>query len=385
MEQIDAQSIVAMSDLIGPIYDCAIDPARWPEVLAEISRRLGFCQVTLTLQAMPSGAVMLNVASGISDSWLERSTVYGADVIAMWGGLARIAATPLEEPILLSDMNPGLRDGSVYNAFHSEWYRPQGLVDSAAVGLTRDATSLASISLTRHEDQGAISPADVGAIRVLAPHLRRAVTISRLLDAQTVVSATFGAVLDRVGTPIVITDGQLTLLHANDAARLLLDAREPIMLNGQQLATNQPAVTRALALAVAQAAEDEVRIGRRGLAIPLCGDEGAPRVLHILPLKHGALRAGLVNQAAAAIFVSTTLPSLADSGTLAAPLFDLSAGEVRVFDLIAEGLTPGETAERLGIGISTVRTHLLHIYAKTGTHRQSDLVRLAASLVLKAG
>jgi DNA-binding CsgD family transcriptional regulator/PAS domain-containing protein len=385
VEESDAQSIVAMADLIGPIYDCALDPARWPDVLAEIGRRLGFCQVTLTLQAMPSGAVMLNVASGISDSWLERSTVHGADVIAMWGGLARIAATPLEEPILLSDMNPGLRDGSVSNAFHSEWYRPQGLADTAAVGLTRDATSLASISLTRHEDQGPICPTDVGAIRVLAPHLRRAVTISRLLDAQTLASATFGTVLDRIGTPIVITDGQLRLLHANDAARRLLDARDPIAVNGQQLATNQPTVTQALALAVAQAAEDEAQIGRRGLAIPLSGKEGVPRVLHVLPLRSGALRAGLVNQAAAAIFVSTTLPSLADSGALAAQLFGLSAGEVRVFDLIAEGLTPSEAADRLGIGISTVRTHLLHIFDKTGTRRQSDLVRLAASLALQAG
>jgi DNA-binding CsgD family transcriptional regulator len=34
----------------------------------------------------------------------------------------------------------------------------------------------------------------------------------------------------------------------------------------------------------------------------------------------------------------------------------------------------------LGIGRGTVKTHLLRIFAKTGTRRQAELVKLAASL-----
>jgi DNA-binding CsgD family transcriptional regulator len=37
-----------------------------------------------------------------------------------------------------------------------------------------------------------------------------------------------------------------------------------------------------------------------------------------------------------------------------------------------------ELAERLGISLATVKTHLNHIFAKTGTRRQADLLRLAA-------
>jgi DNA-binding CsgD family transcriptional regulator len=53
-----------------------------------------------------------------------------------------------------------------------------------------------------------------------------------------------------------------------------------------------------------------------------------------------------------------------------------------VFAQIAEGKTQAEIARALGIEIGTVKTHLLHIFAKTGTHRQADLVRLAASMAL---
>ncbi len=274
-----------LSDLIGRIYDCALDPGRWPDVLADINRRLGFRQATLTLQAMPGGAVLLSVASGIADDWLARSTAYGPEVIEGWGGAARIGAVPLEEPVLLSEMNPSLFDGSGENAFHDQWYRPQGLLDTAAVALTRDAHSLASISLTRHETQGPIGLHELDVIRLLAPHLRRAVTISRLLDARAVAIATFEAVIDMAGTPILVTDGQLNLLHANGAAQALLESRDPLMLNGQRLATGMAAVTQALAMAVAQAAEDETGIGRRGLGIPLLGGDGVARALHVLPLR----------------------------------------------------------------------------------------------------
>jgi DNA-binding CsgD family transcriptional regulator len=51
-----------------------------------------------------------------------------------------------------------------------------------------------------------------------------------------------------------------------------------------------------------------------------------------------------------------------------------------VFDLIAGGRTVAEAAGALGIGVSTVRTHLLRIFDKTGTHRQADLVRMASAL-----
>ena len=47
---------------------------------------------------------------------------------------------------------------------------------------------------------------------------------------------------------------------------------------------------------------------------------------------------------------------------------------------MAEGETVAAASRALGINESTVRTHLLRIFEKTGTSRQADLVRLAASL-----
>lgn len=51
-----------------------------------------------------------------------------------------------------------------------------------------------------------------------------------------------------------------------------------------------------------------------------------------------------------------------------------SAGEAALRVLDGTGLVP--IAEELSISVSTVRTHLKHVFEKTDTHRQAELVRL---------
>jgi DNA-binding NarL/FixJ family response regulator len=54
--------------------------------------------------------------------------------------------------------------------------------------------------------------------------------------------------------------------------------------------------------------------------------------------------------------------------------FGLSAREREVFDLLAQGLSNAEIAARLHLGVTTVKTHVAGLMAKTG---ESNRVRLA--------
>ncbi|CAH1656247.1 Helix-turn-helix transcriptional regulator [Hyphomicrobiales bacterium] len=63
----------------------------------------------------------------------------------------------------------------------------------------------------------------------------------------------------------------------------------------------------------------------------------------------------------------------------------LTPMEERMLALIAEGLDTIIAAKRLGIAPSTARTHLQRLFAKTGTARQSELVRFVATYVEDAG
>ena len=59
----------------------------------------------------------------------------------------------------------------------------------------------------------------------------------------------------------------------------------------------------------------------------------------------------------------------------------LSQAESRVAALLAEGKTVSEIAAATGRKVSTIRTHVQHIFAKHGINRQVDLVRLVLSKV----
>lgn len=80
----------------------------------------------------------------------------------------------------------------------------------------------------------------------------------------------------------------------------------------------------------------------------------------------------------AAIFVhkaELATPSLPE---IVARSFKLTPGELRVLLAVTEAGSVPETAQALGVAETTVKTHLHRIFAKTGTRRQADLVKLVA-------
>jgi DNA-binding CsgD family transcriptional regulator len=100
-------------------------------------------------------------------------------------------------------------------------------------------------------------------------------------------------------------------------------------------------------------------------------------VAHILSLTSGARKkTGHLYRAAVAMFVhKATLhrPTLIEA---VATQFKLTPSELRVlFAIIEVGGAP-QVANVLGIALDTVKTHLKRVFAKTGTNRQVDLVKL---------
>lgn len=61
---------------------------------------------------------------------------------------------------------------------------------------------------------------------------------------------------------------------------------------------------------------------------------------------------------------------------LLAAMFGLPLGAARLLAALSAGEELKDYAERAGISMNTVRFHLKTAYARTGVHRQSDLMRL---------
>jgi DNA-binding CsgD family transcriptional regulator/PAS domain-containing protein len=237
---------------------------------------------------------------------------------------------------------------------------------------------LHSIAITRAVTAGEV---EVGARRRLGPHFRRAVTVSNLFDLKAVEAQTFGAALDALAFAVILVDEQLGIVHANAAADTMLSESDPIHSVSGTLTLLAGPANDALRGAVERAAREELALGKRGIGIPARRRNGDPCIVRVQPLRRGEMYGGLGQRAAAAIFVA---PATAPHPPMEAlsPLYNLTPAEARVFELICFGRKQREIAETLGIAKSTVKTHLLHVFEKTGCRRQVDLVKLAAGLSL---
>lgn len=369
-----------LSDLIAAIYDCALDPERWHATLDDVCAVLDFCNSGLGIQVLPSGAPLLAVTTGVSEFYRRRMFDYGPEILETWGDREKIEAYPISEPMVFSQHG----DASLWssNRYLLEWVKPQGIVDAVAMVLVRDASTFSSICFSRHETAGAIGNRETNALRLLAPHFQRASTISRVIEAKSLIASSFAAALDALASAVVLVDGDMRVVHANAAAAYLLATGDEIVEQRGVLALRDQTAGAALALAVRDADSDEANFGRRGIGIPAQRVSGAPSVMHVLPLRRGTVRPTLTPNAAAAIFVAPTAGAPAVSDDTVALLFGLTPAEVRVFSRMAKGETVAQAARSLGIGDSTVKTHLLRLFAKTGTRRQAELVKLAASLAM---
>jgi len=212
-------------------------------------------------------------------------------------------------------------------------------------------------------------------LRMIAPHIRRAVQIAQTIEGKDAEAATFADVFDSLSIGVFFVDAAGRIVHANAGGQALLARGSPLRVAGGKLVANGTDAARALTemfAAVGQGAD------LKSIAVPLTAQDGEHYTAHVLPLSSGAARPHGVNAAVATVFVrkaTVAAPSLPD---VIAQHFKLTAAELRVLLAVAQVGGVAETADVLGIGEATVKTHLHRVFGKTGTSRQAELVRLVA-------
>jgi DNA-binding CsgD family transcriptional regulator len=114
-----------------------------------------------------------------------------------------------------------------------------------------------------------------------------------------------------------------------------------------------------------------------GRSIAVAGDSlQTPIVAHLLPLRRTAC--DIFSGATALLYVTPIAQKQAPPPDLLEALFDLTPAEAGVASLLVEGKSVDEIAGARGVMGNTIRMQLKSIFAKTGTHRQAELVKLLA-------
>jgi len=233
------------------------------------------------------------------------------------------------------------------------------------------------MNIFRSTTRGPFTSTELEASQELLPHLRRAMQLRFLLERGREQEKLALETLDKLTAGVLIVDSDAHVLFANMAAQEIAAARDVLVLNDGTVKPRQ---------------REQSDVFRRLVGSAIAGGPGGSLLLsahsHRLPVSAlvtplvGTLAVSLAapgRRGAAAVFLSDPERHAFTSTEHLQTLYKLSPTEARVAWLIARSASVGGAAKVLGLAPETVRTHLKHIYAKTGVNRQSALAHLLAT------
>jgi DNA-binding CsgD family transcriptional regulator/PAS domain-containing protein len=367
---LDAVSAQALSDTIGAIYDCALDPQQWPDACRKIA---DLCESTaggICVHDMRHTQNDQLFVFGYQPEFLEKlgpnyaqSPMAASDVVADIGDVSALSMD---------------RHDFVESRFFRDVLQPFGVQDIIWFPALRTGGRMASMHASRREKAPHYQQGEIGLFKLLSPHVCRVLAISDALDIRALRSEMLERTLDGLVAGVFLTARDGRIVYMNAAAERQIKTGNSIRIVNNRICPTDSATRAALSKAIDEAARTDTDKAMSECSLAIPDVEGGPGyVASLLPVERGQRRDILAPFAASvAVFTQDPIQAPLMPGEAFARLYKLTGGELRVLLALAQGLGAKEAAEMLGIGEPTVRTHLQRIFSKTETARQADLVRL---------
>ena len=191
-----------------------------------------------------------------------------------------------------------------------------------------------------------------------------------LADAEVGVGSVLALLMDEFAHGVLVTTVEGRLLHANLAARHELGRQRVLGVRHSLLHACAGESAKVLQDALAKVAN-----GKRSL-IELGAQQGPGLTLAVLPLKSD--RAGRPPKAALLFARASVCESL--MLCFFARSHGLTATEEQVLGILCQGFSAPQIATQLKVAVSTVRSHVRSLCAKTRTSGVRELVNRVAVL-----
>ena len=360
-------------DLVGAIYDAALDATLWPDVLNRIGDAVGGPEILFGVYDPATGlSNMLSpridpVLIGSLMDWAPRNPLLPLGIGQAPGKVFTVGDFITSDEFTATD-------------FYNEWWRPAGydteplttnlLVDHGATGILTSHGSLRR------------QPFDSGQKRLFAAfaqHLVRAVALQRRLYHLTFASESALGGFEELHQGFLLVDAQARPVFVNRTARALLDARDGLLLEAGALSAPDADDGRNLRALIASCAM-EASITTGGQATLRRPSGRLPLHVLVTPVRQetavAAMPWTIMQRPAAIVLISDPETEMRARIETLRERFGLTPAEAAFALEIVKGDGRQATADRLGITVGTARSHLAKIFDKTGVTRQAELVRL---------
>ena len=383
---------------VGAIYEAALDPSRWRAALGHL---VGVFDATFA-------QIGVRYREHLEFSFLHWYGVPDELVARYLPRYAELQGTDYADPTTMDDpAHPAwhngrstlerltaIRQGAAFipteivsaaeivtNPSHTEVRVPLGLdsANACLLVLDLDMTRQGGLAVMRPPGAPPFNRADCDRLDAFAVHVRRALVLHERFAALDLERRGALQGLEDAPTALVVAGADARPLFINRAARRVLDADDGLCIERECLRGHDASATQHLHAAIAAAA----RASLTGTAAPganlllLARGGGESRAVNVLPLPSAASALPDGRRALALLVINDMDLGEAAASRTWREAFGITAAQARILGEVVRGADTTTIAARLGLAVSTVRTHLKALFRATGTHDQAALVRTA--------
>jgi DNA-binding CsgD family transcriptional regulator len=253
-----------------------------------------------------------------------------------------------------------------------EWVVPQGIEAAMATNTLLDDGVASGLRLWRPWRIGDFERHEVELFAAFVPHVRRALRLQHRLAALEMQRASSAEAFDRLRDCVVLVDNSFGTMFANQVAEKLLGEGDGLCRDEGGIAARMTGGTAALRRLIAGGPNDNDLPGD-GCCTLARRDGRAPLAVLAVPIR-GETSWIAPRRPAAVPFVTDPDRDGRVRTDELRRRFGLTRAETGFLSGIVKGDGLQAAADRLGVSLATVRTHLRHVFDKTGTLRQAELV-----------
>ncbi|MEJ2681362.1 MAG: helix-turn-helix transcriptional regulator [Gammaproteobacteria bacterium] len=361
------------NDLVGEIYDAALEPDRWSKVLAIISNNLNTRSAILRGQDLNSKQVSAYVLHNLDSTYQQRYREHFVYIDSLVPAIAK-------QPVGTIEQTRSLMSESFFKSeFYNEFALPQGMEHSIGAVLMKRDSQLVVMGFHRDHRRGCFEAQELALLNMLLPHLQRALEVNRrlwLLDTRTEVKR---EILDQFSLGVILIDDAGKPIFLNKSAENVVSNGRVLTICKNTLRVSSIPETKELHRLIFEATR--AKPPQSGsMAIPASG-LAQPLSLMVTPVSKGKNNTFQLDTevVSAVIFISCAQQAVDLSLDLLKQLYGLTPAEARLAVALANGDSLEAMAIRFSVSLNTIRTQLKSCYRKTGASRQNELVKLVLS------
>lgn len=370
-----------LSDLIGVVYDSALEPRQWQMLLSTLNQRFpGFMGAVYTQE----GEKFIGMYSPDGFNAASREVYEKHTKDGKVHGISEDQNDHRRE--LLRRIDPKI--GDVYYSreiFTDEEFRSstsyKTVLEPAGIGhwvsLKFAQSGPREAVFIFFENERSKDTPDPDALKdvfeLISPHVVRATRIARALRMAKDAAETFQGFLDAIALPMLVTDRDARLVFSNAAGKRLLDRGVLFWTDSDDKLHVSPArYAREIQSRISGIEQDQVPAGLR-----VDHDEG-PVSLCIAPFHPSMAEATEADQdlfdarRMYAIFVGSHGEDSINPGLLR-DVFELTPREAEVCSFAMMGQSPAEISAATGRAEKTIRNQIQSVYEKVGVTSHAEL------------